>query len=173
MNEAYITTECSRTIERYGWYSEVTQDATICPNCGTLVYPNAKRGTFDVRVAIPRWNKRDMVWVAIELKYGRTRIPFDAIRDAQVKWAEEKQDDYLMWLWYGIGKDIRHKKYPRKTWLFPYRLLSKLKTQYDRKSIPFDCPQLDKFELQWEGYNTWSIPKKHLFWKEIEAWGKK
>jgi hypothetical protein len=122
-----------------------------------VLYPNAAAGTFDIRVAVPNWGERRVDWHAIEVKYGETRIPFSDIDDDKRNWSDDHQDDYHMWLWLCMGKRIRHRKYPRVTYLIPLELFYDIENALDRKSIPYGMSELEPYGLAWLGGGVWEV----------------
>jgi len=160
-----IASEASRSFRKHNWSVNVTRDAVRCPRCGTIIYPDAAAGCFDIRIGVPVWNQENTAWYAVEVKYGKTAYSFSDFDDKKRKWAESHTGDYSMWIWLGMGVSIRDEKYPRATYLFPLDLFYRLETTLERKSIPYDCPELDKYKLQWLGGGTWAI--HDLFLKSL------
>jgi len=47
----------------------------------------------------------------------------------------------------------------------PLDVFYDLENRIGRKSIPYDCESLNKFELEWLGKGLWDIPADHEFWR--------
>ena len=158
MNErGVVAPEASRSFRKHNWAVNVTRDVVRCPRCGTIIYPDAAAGCFDMRIGIPMWDVRETAWFAVEVKYGKTAYPFSDFDEKKRKWAEAHIGDYAMWIWLGMGVAINNKKYPRVTYLFPLELFYQLENGIGRKSIPYGCPELDEYKLEWSGGGTWKI----------------
>lgn len=157
-----ISAEASRTFREQGWFVKVTRDAVRCPRCGTMIYPDAASGCFDIRLGVPVWDSRDIAWYAVEVKYAKTAYPFSNFDEKKRAWAVEHDGDYAMWLWLGMGEAINNKRYPRVTYLFPLELFYQLERTLDRKSIPYGCPELDRYKLTWLGRGRWELHQDFL-----------
>ncbi len=165
MKERAVEAEALRTLRQYGLAYQ-TVDATRCQECGSLIYPRAAPGKFDITAYIPDWDRRVLVRYAIEVKVGRTAIPFKFMDKKKRLWQDGHSDEFQMWLWFCVGRDIRDEKYRRKVWLFPYSEFIRLEQEIaPRKSIPYSCPELDRYELVWLGKGMWKIPENHPFWR--------
>ena len=158
-----VALEASRSLRAYKWPVVVTRDYMRCPRCGAQLFPDAAPGCFDLRMAVPLWDKRDMDWRAIEVKSKRTALPFSELDEKKRIWSAEHTDDYSMWLWVCLGERINHRKYPRTTYLFPLWLFYELEQTLERKSIPYGHPSLEGYTLTWEGKGLWAIPESHPF----------
>jgi hypothetical protein len=163
--------EAGKSLRRMGFYAIKTRDALRCPNCGKLLFPQGEEGAFDFHdVYIPPAGCAPRR-IDVEVKAGETSIGFGELRANQREWADEN-NDREKWLWLGIGRHIGDPKYPRKTWFIPLGLFYELEHSLGRESIPFECKQLDDYELEWTGKGIWNIPSSHPFYQEI-LWQKK
>ena len=146
----------------WGWLAYKTRDALYCPYCHRLVLPGAEAGTFDFkRVGIAAWKREEIIEIDVECKAGNTSFPFENFREDQRLWASNNPER-PKWVWLCLGKNpVNAKKKPRRTYLFPYETLLLLEQELGRKSIPYACPALDRWELTWEGNRTWEVPCTH------------
>jgi len=163
---ATVHPECTRTLKRYNFFLDITRDFMRCPKCYASIYPDSASGRFDVIAGYPV-ARGEVYWSGIEVKYGGlTSLPFSRVSDNQRSWYESHYEEYNgMWLWFCTGKRINDDKYPRRTWLIPFKLFLSLEENLSRKSIPSDCEKLEPYELLWEGDGFWSIPTNHALWR--------
>lgn len=152
-----ISVEASSTFRSYGWITNVTRDATRCPRCGNILYPDAAPGCFDIRVGTPIWERKAIAWFAVEVKYAKTAYSFSDFDDKKRDWGIAHAQSYALWLWLGMGKSIRDKKYPRITYLLPITVFYQLETNATRKSIPYGLPELEQYKLKWNGGGLWVV----------------
>lgn len=159
--------ECGKSLRYWGWQADPVRDAVICPNCGYIIYPDAKPGTFDFEAWVPLWDQKKVRHIYVEVKAGDTRIDFIQLRDSQLKWAKEApglHDERIdLWFWLCIGRGIGYKKYPRESFLIPYEMWHQVQRELDRKSIPHGYEALEKWKLEWVicGDGLWLLPDEH------------
>lgn len=164
-----IQPEATSTFKnKYSFVVITTRDFVRCPMCGYGIYPDATAGRFDSLIAYPvDWGV--LYWGAVEVKNGNfTNLPFDSVDDKQIMWYYKKKDVYDTWLWFNIGKTIKSKSHPRRTFLIPFELFLHLKETLDRKSIPISCEEIQDYELEWSGKGQWVIPDDHALWRNIK-----
>ncbi len=153
--------ECGEALRAVGCAAYKKRDAVRCPRCGALVIPSGAPGTWDFpNVSVPGDVPR---FIDIEVKAGGKSIPFSDVRAEQRAWALATAEREK-WLWFGIGTALNGVSLRRKTWFFPYAVFLELETALGRKSLPYACPVLDEYELQWNG-KVWEIPVTHKFWE--------
>jgi hypothetical protein len=154
--------EAGVSMRSWNWMAYKKRDAVKCPSCHTVVIPGAVSGTFDFpNVGIPIWKERGIKFIDVEVKAGKTSLAFSELRPNQREWADENPEN-AKWIWLCIGKgNVNAKKQPRKTWFFPYRVFLELEEILERESIPYDCPQLKRYELEWVGKKSWRLPWNH------------
>jgi len=157
--------EAGKSMRAWGWLAYAVRDATICPNCGEMLFPGAASGTWDFKmVGVPMWDRREIIYVDVEVKAGNTSIPFSALREDQRLWATEK-GHRPKWLWLCIGKNaVNAREKPRKTYFIHYPFfqgLEAVQTKRNRKSIPYDYVWLRGWELKWAGNGLWEMPEGH------------
>jgi len=157
--------EAGTSMRKLGFNAVKSRDALRCMHCGKLMFPQSKAGVFDFpNVYIPL-DRADVRYVDVEVKAGSSSFAFSEFSDDQRAWADE-DNEHEKWLWICIGKAIRSKKHPRKTWLIPLQVFYDLEVSIGRKSIPYECHSLDMYELTWLGGGVWDIPGCHPFWRE-------
>lgn len=157
-------TEAGRSMRFWGWPTRKKQDALRCPNCKRIITPAGKPGTWDFPATqVVVWELRQLIEIAVEVKATTTALPFSDLRSNQREWAESKPE-LPKWLWICLGKTIRDGRYPRKTWFLPLEVFLEQEQHYlsnGRKSLPYDCPALDKWALKWLGNKLWDVPFEH------------
>lgn len=162
-----VDAEAGKSMRAWEWIAVKTRDAVVCPKCKHLLFPGSKAGTFDFKVAKPDWENKAVSRLGVEVKYGESRFPFSLFDQEKRFWAEqiaEEQPDIGLWIWLGMGRSIKDKKYPRTTYLFPLNVFYKIEVyqlSQGRKSIPYNCLDLAPYELDWQGKGFWALRPDH------------
>jgi len=148
----------------WSWFAYKKRDATYCPHCRGLVLPGAAPGTFDFpKVGVTLWDKREVVFIDVEVKAASTSFPFKDFSASQRNWLRDNPDN-PKFLWLCMGNSIRSKTRPRKTWMMPLIMFlqweQELKVE-GRLSLPYNHLGLNEYELEWAGKRTWTVPASH------------
>jgi len=153
--------EAGLSMRSWGWTAYKKRDAVICPRCGNMIWPAGYRGTFDFpNVGIQTFNidtwKPETVFIDVEVKAGDTSVAFNEFDIEKRTWAEDNKER-PKYLWICIGRSLRDKKKPRKTYLLPLSVFYDIEKKSTRKSIPYACDDLAIYELEWLGKKLWAL----------------
>ena len=153
--------EAGLSMRSWGWTAYKKRDAVICPKCGHIVLPSGPAGTFDFpNVGIQVFNvdswKAETIFIDVEVKAGTTSFAFSEFDADKRAWAISTQER-PKYIWLCMGRNLRDKKKPRKTYLIPLHIFYKLEKEFVRKSLPYKCDDITPYELEWLGNSLWKL----------------
>jgi hypothetical protein len=155
-----VDREAGISMRSWGWFAYKKRDAVVCPRCGHIILPSGPSGTFDFpNVGIVVASMRggyEVHFIDVEVKAGDTSVAFNDFDIEKRIWAESTKER-PKYLWICIGRGLRNKKKPRKTYLLPLALFYELERNLERKSIPYGHAALDPYELEWKGKGIWEL----------------
>jgi len=153
--------EAGLSMRSWGWFAYKKRDAIICPRCRHMILPSGPAGTFDFpNVGISIFNidtfSPETVFIDVEVKAGDTSVAFSDFDIEKRTWAEIKKER-PKYMWICIGRGLRDKKKPRKTYLLPLSVFYEIEKTSTRKSIPYGHEDLAPYELEWLGKGLWKL----------------
>lgn len=152
-----VDREAGISMRNWGWSAYKKRDAIHCPRCGYLVIPAGEPGTFDFpNVGVPFLELNRVVYIDVEVKAGNTSFAFKNFEKDQRDWAE-KYEDRPKYIWLCIGRSLREKKKPRKTYLIPLKVFYEIEKNIGRLSVPYNYKLLYPYELTWVGDGVWEL----------------
>ena len=150
-----VDREAGLSMRAWGWFAYKKRDAIVCPRCRHIILPSGPAGTFDFpNVGIPLFDSRDIVFIDVEVKAGDTSIAFSDFDDDKRAWAISTKER-PKYVWLCIGRGLRDKKKPRKTYLLPLSVFYEIEEKSIRKSVPYGDKGLAPYELEWLGKGLW------------------
>jgi len=153
----FVDAEAGVSMRSWGWSAYKKRDAIYCPRCHALVLPSGDAGTFDFPEAgVVSMNLGKVIYIDVEVKYGDTAFAFSKFDEEKRVWVNTTKER-PKFLWLCIGRSLRDKKKPRRTYLIPLELFYVLESELDRLSIPYGCETLAPYELEWCGDGVWKL----------------
>ena len=171
--------EAGISMRDWGWSAYKKRDAIYCPRCHALILPSGEAGTFDFpKVGVVSMSLGKVIYIDVEVKAGNTSFAFSKFDEDKRIWAESTKEREKF-IWICIGRSLRDKKKPRRTYLIPLKLFYDLESGLDRESIPYGCKALSPYELEWCGSDVWklydgfleALEVKHVNTREEESSG--